>query len=232
MTAQVRRGGALNLYGGKADLMGVTHIAFDPYHPRRILVATRDAGIACSADGGRTWRTIYDSDKIQYITSLHFTPNGAVYISSYGQGLWQLKPATNCPKSYNFPWDDRRPFPGNVGDQPVLERAALPPPPKGIAAPDRPKLLLERIRDGEVLTISGRGFPPNSEIIFQSPVIGKLAASAPADAAGKLATKLSLPPELMPGTYAIEARGDGRLLTSADFHKPYGEDEEPERRGD
>lgn len=226
LTAQVRRGGALNLYGGKADLMGVTHIAFDPYHPRRILVGTRDAGIACSSDGGRTWRTIYDSDKIHYITSMHFTPNGAVYISSYGQGLWQLKAATNCPKSYSFPWDDRRPFPDNIGDRPVLERAALPPAPKGIAAPDRPKLLAERVRDGEVLMIAGRGFPPNREIDLRSPELGKLAGRARADAAGKLATKLALPPGLMPGTYTIEARADGRLLTVADFHMPNGEDEE------
>ncbi len=46
------------MWGGKPDLMEVTEIAFDPYQPGRILVGTRDAGIICTGDDGRTWRTI------------------------------------------------------------------------------------------------------------------------------------------------------------------------------
>ena len=135
LTAEVRRGGSLDIYGGKPDLMGVTHIAFDPYHPLRILVGTRDSGIACSADGGRTWRTIFDSDKIHYITGMHFTPPGGVYVSSYGQGLWKVDAtAGKCPKTYKFPWDEpRRP---TVSGEPTNVAVPLKPtPPRGLADP-------------------------------------------------------------------------------------------------
>ncbi len=107
LTAEVLRGGALRMWGGKADFMEVTEIAFDPYNPGRILVGTRDAGIICTADDGRTWRTIYDSDKINYITGFHFHPSGSVYVASYGHGLWQIEATKGCPKTYDFPWDVR-----------------------------------------------------------------------------------------------------------------------------
>jgi hypothetical protein len=73
LTAEVLRGGALKMWGGKADLMEVTEIAFDPYQPGRILVGTRDAGIICTANDGRRWRTIYDSED-QVHHRLPFSP--------------------------------------------------------------------------------------------------------------------------------------------------------------
>ena len=86
LTAQVLKGGQLNIWGGKPDLMEVSEIAFDPYQKGRILVGTRDAGIICSPNRGKTWRTILDLPKINYITGFHFRPDGGVYISSYGHG--------------------------------------------------------------------------------------------------------------------------------------------------
>ena len=100
------------MWGGKPDLMEVTEIAFDPYQKGRILVGTRDAGIICSANGGKTWRTIFDLPKINYITGFHFRPEGAVYISSYGHGLWYLKATTGCPEAEDLPWDRKPPIIG------------------------------------------------------------------------------------------------------------------------
>jgi len=228
LTAQVRRGGALNIWGGNPDFMEVTHIAFDPYQPQRILVGTRDAGITCSADGGRTWRTISDSDKIQYITGMHFTPNGAVYISSYGQGLWLLKAAKDCPETYRFPWDLPRPPPGSVENAGTVLEIAGPLPPRGIPEPGRAKLFVERQTDGP-LAIAGRGFPPDSDIVITLPELPKIGGRAHIDARGQFATRIELPEDLMPGTYTVEARGGDRVLTVADFHKPWGEGESTDR---
>ena len=55
LTAQVLRGGALKMWGGKADLIQVTEISFDPYNAGRILVGTRDAGIICT---DRRWQNM------------------------------------------------------------------------------------------------------------------------------------------------------------------------------
>ncbi|HKQ52935.1 MAG TPA: hypothetical protein VJT74_11235, partial [Pyrinomonadaceae bacterium] len=83
LTKQVLRGGELQLSDGSGYRLEVTEIAFDPYfHPEygnRIFVGTRDAGIICSANDGRSWRTVLYSDRIKYITGFHFLPNGGVY---------------------------------------------------------------------------------------------------------------------------------------------------------
>lgn len=46
LTAEVLQGGKLKIWGGKADLMEVTEIAFDPYQKGRILVGTREAALS------------------------------------------------------------------------------------------------------------------------------------------------------------------------------------------
>jgi hypothetical protein len=99
------RGASAALYGCTTLLASLTEIAFDPYQKGRILVGTRQAGIVCSADAGATWRTIFDSAKINYVTGFHFRPDGGVYIGSYGHGLWLLKATTGCPKAEDLPWD-------------------------------------------------------------------------------------------------------------------------------
>ncbi len=226
LTAQVRRGGALNIYGGKPDLMGVTDIAFDPYHPLRILAGTRDAGIACSADGGRTWRTIFDSDKIHYITGMHFTPPGGVYVASYGQGLWKVDATGgNCPKTYKSPLDRPQDRPDTV----VLSRspAGGPPPPKGIAGRGRAKLMVERVKDGP-LQIAGRNFPANASFALSIATLPEFGARTKTDSAGQFFLKLALPDDLEPGTYRIEVKDGNRVLTFDDFRKPYGEEDDEE----
>jgi hypothetical protein len=234
LTAQVRRGGALNIYGGKADLMGVTHIAFDPYHPRRIFVGTRDAGISCSADGGQTWRTIYDSDKIHYITGIHFTPVGGAYVSSYGQGLWQIDATGDrCPKTYSFPWDR----PGRLGAIDPLAAVSLtttvaaPARPLGKPEAGRAKLMVERGEDNSVY-IAGRNLPANAT--FSVSVLGapKLGGRVKSDEAGQFAMSLPLPDDLEPGTYRAEVSDGHQVLTFDDFRKPYGEDDGDALRGE
>jgi hypothetical protein len=71
--------------------MQVTRISFDPYNRDRIYVGTRDAGVIISTDGGKTWSTLPDTNRILYITNFFFKPRGeTVVISSYGRGLWQI----------------------------------------------------------------------------------------------------------------------------------------------
>lgn len=228
LTAEVLRGGAVSMWGGKADFMQLTEIAFDPYHPGRILVGTRDSGIVCSADDGRTWRTIYDSDKIQYITGFHFHPSGAVYISSYGHGLWQMDASSGCPKSYDLPWDVKPDFDVGAEEVGVLARDAPPPVPRGIAAPDRQKLFVtyeepEREREGERLAIAGRGFAPGQDIILRSREFERLQTRVRADAMGQFSTTLPLPASFPHGTFTLEAHGAAGKLTASEFDKPYSD---------
>jgi hypothetical protein len=230
LTAQVLRGGAVRMWGGKADFMQVTEIAFDPYDPRRILVGTRDSGIACTDNDGRTWRTIYDSDKIHYITGFHFHPSGAVYVSSYGHGLWRIQPTRGCPRTYDFPWDvglDLDPIFENVG---VLARDAPPPAPRGVAAPDRPKLFVmfhepERESEREHLAIAGRGFAPGQEIVLRCREFERLQMRVRTDANGQFAATLPLPEQFPHGTFTLDARGPVGNLTGSEFHKPFSDEE-------
>ena len=108
-TAQVLEGGRLKMRDIDNYHMEVTKIAFDPYQPGRILVGTRDAGVVCPADNGRTWYTITNSDRINYVTGFHFYPNGAVHIGSWGSGLWYLDRTAGCSKTDRPYW--LRPFP-------------------------------------------------------------------------------------------------------------------------
>jgi hypothetical protein len=234
LTAQVLRGGQLKMWGGKADLMQVTQIAFDPYDPRRILVGTRDAGIICTANDGRTWHTIFDSDKIKYITGFHFHPGGAVYVSSYGHGLWQIKATKGCPKTYRFPWDVTPDFDLGTDDVRTLDRGAPPPMPSGIPAPDRPKLFVV-MRDSvpnsepEHLAIGGRGFAPDQDVTLRCREIQDLSVRARADKSGRFSATLPLPPTLPHGTFTIEARGAAGTLTESEFSKPYSDEALNER---
>jgi hypothetical protein len=228
LTAQVLRGGALQMWGGKADLMEVTEIAFDPYNPGRILVGTRDAGIACTADDGRTWRTIYDSDKIGYVTGFHFHPSGMVFVSSYGHGLWRIRATKGCPKTYRFPWDVTPPVadPGEFG---TLARDVPPPAPRGIAVADRPKLFVvvqASAGDGDLqeLTIAGRGFAPGQDVALQCREFEGLSVKARADRTGQFSVRLPLPEVLPYGTLTIEARGTAGALTAGEFSKPHSDE--------
>jgi hypothetical protein len=193
----VLKGGALTMWGGRPDLMEVTEIAFDPYQAGRILVGTRDAGIICTADDGRTWRTIYDSDKINYITAFHFQPAGSVFVSSYGHGLWLLQATKGCPKTYNFKWDQSPDVTinPNTGE---IARTVPPSAPRGIALPNNPKLFvtsteLARTAPDDFLTVAGRAFPAGQEIVLRCHEVGSLDGTARVDKAGKFWARLKLP---------------------------------------
>ncbi|HEY0876219.1 MAG TPA: hypothetical protein VGD94_22290 [Vicinamibacterales bacterium] len=229
LTAQVRRGGALDLWGGKADLMQVTEIAFDPYNPGRILVGTRDAGLICTADDGRTWRTIYLSDRIKYITGFHFQPNGRVYISSYGTGLWQLRTSGDCGKTYRHPWDVSDPVVGEISDVAV-------PEPRGISAPGRQKLFVV-LQDADVeagshqLSITGRGFNPGETITLQCREVQTVTTRVRIDERGQFAVTLPLPATFPAGDFTIQGLGPaGEALTASEFRKPLADDA-PDRPG-
>jgi hypothetical protein len=231
LTAEVLRGGELTMWGGKPDLMEVTEIAFDPYQPGRILVGTRDAGIICTADDGRMWRTIYDSDKIKYITAFHFHPSGSVYISSYGNGLWQMTSAKGCPKSYSFKWDQSPEVNVGVSNAGAIARTGPAPAPRGIALPDNPKLFLTfaqaaRGASEEYLTVAGRGFPAGQQIVFRCREIASLSATARVDKAGQFSVRQELPANLPHRVFTIEAllKADQRPLTSAQFSSPYSDE--------
>src|SRR6185436_15820179 len=143
LTQQVLAGGRLKMYDVDDYHMQVTKIAFDPYHDGRILVGTRDAGVICTADDGKTWRTIKDSGRISYVTGFHFYPNGAVHIGSWGHGLWFLQKTTVCSKTETPYWERVSPV-GEVETAGALARGKLeePPAPRGIADPSVAKLFV------------------------------------------------------------------------------------------
>ena len=90
LTDLVTQGRSLLLYDGHPYRLQVTEIAFSPYERNLIMVGTRDAGVIYSVDRGNTWRPIFGSEAMRYITGFFFTPNGKVYVSTYGRGLWTI----------------------------------------------------------------------------------------------------------------------------------------------
>ncbi len=101
----------------------VTTIAWDPTNSCHILVGTIQNGIIRSADGGLTWQPVAGSRLATYITSFFFPPTGAIWMSTYGRGLWTVGV-------------DRRP--------PSSGRCQFPPPPGGVVTPD-PPLVIGRV---------------------------------------------------------------------------------------
>lgn len=221
LTKEVLRGGELKLWDDDPYRMEVTEIAFDPYFQTRfgtrIFVGTRDAGIICSTDGGQSWRTIKDTDQVKYITGFHFLPNSGFFFSSYGQGLWYVKPAEGCPESYQLPWDLPPPVatPGNAGNATTIARATdMPPRPRGVANPNMAKLFLNAsvpasgvtiLGPDNVLVVSGRGFPADKEVTVTMSG-SNLIQSVRIDGKGQFSTIVRVPPELPFGRYTIEVR--------------------------
>lgn len=241
LTYQVLRGGGLKMRDGDDYHMQVTKIAFDPYRNGRILVGTRDAGVICTIDDGKTWRTIRDSDRISYVTGFHFYPNGAVHIASWGHGLWFLKATTGCSKTYGLRWDGLPPVADTTGTVGTIARATSEPPaPRGIANPSQPKLFLATsapssgivaVGPDNLLRVSGRSFPAGQEVqlIVRGSELPKQVLRV--DKSGQFSTTVKLPEDLPYGSFTIEAvlGSTDEILTAANFVKSYSDEGKKER---
>lgn len=252
LTQEVLRGGELKITDGNAYRMEVTTIAFEPPPPgglrylNRIFVGTRDAGIICSADSGRTWRTVKDSDKIKYITGFHFRQDGAVYVSSYGHGLYYVKPSPGCPEAYSFPWDQKKPAPPIAGTTSALGASAvgqrMPPPPRGIPDRDSPRLYLAGSGPGTgvaivgsdgILNVTGRGFSPGAAVALRSRGRPFLDQKVSADKRGVFSLTVRVPDDLPFDVSAIEAAVPGaRSPISAEFVRALTDEDERNRAGE
>jgi hypothetical protein len=116
----------------------------------------------------------------------------------------------------------------------VLARDAPPPIPRGVAAPDRPKLFVtfqepERKPEGERLAIAGRGFTPGQDIILRCREFEQLQTRVRADGQGQFTTTLALPESFPHGTFTLEADSAAGKLTASEFHKPFSDEELDER---
>lgn len=140
LTRLVLQNGELPMFAGSVYFMQVTHISFDTYRPDRILIGTRDAGIICSSDRGASWRVIPDSQRISYVTGFHFKPEGLVYASSYGRGLWVLFAGEDTCANAAFAQpsvarstilSDQLRSPGSPGDGVPTGRTRVPARPGG-----------------------------------------------------------------------------------------------------
>jgi hypothetical protein len=108
-----------------------TTIAFDPANSCHILVGTMQNGVIRSADGGQTWARVAGSPVVTYVSSFFFPPTGAIWMSSYGRGLWTLSVDRRPPASgrcaFPQPPGTRPP----VADPVVLMRGTRTPRPFG-----------------------------------------------------------------------------------------------------
>lgn len=100
-----------------AQQPSVTTIAWDPTNSCHILVGTMQNGVIRSADGGTSWSRVPGSLVTTYVTSFFFPPTGAIWMSTYGRGLWNVTV-------------DRRP--------PASGRCPFPQPPGPVINPDPP----------------------------------------------------------------------------------------------
>jgi len=238
----VLQGGRLKMRDLDDYHMQVTKIAFDPYHEGRILVGTRDAGVVCTVDNGKTWRTIKNSDRISYVTGFHFYPNGAVHIASWGHGLWFLQRTTGCSKTDPPYWDRFPPVADTATSVGVLARKPEEPPaPRGVAEPGVAKLFVATkypssgvagLGPDDVLEVSGRGFPAGQEVTLRIHESESLKWSVRADKDGVFSTSVRLPEDLPYGTYTLEVivGPEGKALAVAEFVKSYADEKRRESR--
>ncbi len=69
--------------------------SFDPDCQGHLVVGTRQAGAFQTFDRGTTWTKLNGSEQIPDISSVFFSGNGKMVLSSYGRGLWSYQ--YTCP---------------------------------------------------------------------------------------------------------------------------------------
>jgi hypothetical protein len=161
----------------------------------------------------------------------HFRPDGGVYISSYGHGLWYLKAATGCPKAEDLPWDRKPPIAPTVEPSGVLARDTNAPAPGDYAelflassgVPGGTTILGEDNR----LAVSGRGFSKGEQIMLTIREGAFLKQAVNADKDGRFSVVVRLPEDLPYGPFTIEAEREGKAGPQpfAVFAKAYTDDE-------
>ncbi len=222
LTAEVTRNGRFILYDANQYRMQVTHIGFDPYRDDRILVGTRDAGVICSNDGGNTWGQVRGSERMLYVTGFQFRPDGTTVVSTYGRGLWKIRPGGFACRPTRWP-------------RPILETATrvdLPTwrrelaridetpdsdertEPYGRDDPLVPRIVLSSddastgqvlVGEDEPLYVRGKGFDAAGgplEVEIDGRKNEKFAARI--EPGGTFTFKLQLPPELEAGEHVLE----------------------------
>jgi photosystem II stability/assembly factor-like uncharacterized protein len=243
LTAQVLQGGRLKMRDMDDYHMQVTKIGFDPYKEGRILVGTRDAGVICTTDAGKTWRTIQNSERISYVTGFHFYPNGAVHIASWGHGLWFLRSTSGCSRTDPPYWERRPPIGETEGVVGVLARKPEEPPaPRGEAYPGVAKLFLSTaypssgvagLGPDNALDVSGRGFPAGEKVALRVRDAKLPEQGVEVGKGGVFSTTWRLPEDLSYGTFTIEAVAgpEGKILAVAEFVKSYSDQPRGKRDG-
>ena len=113
LTAAVTDSG--NFLFHKARVSFATVIAWDPFNTCHILVGTMQNGVIRSTDGGQTWNRVAGSTAATYVTSFFFPPTGAIWMSTYGRGLWTIGVDRSRPAN------TRCAFPSRPGTHPPLD---------------------------------------------------------------------------------------------------------------
>jgi photosystem II stability/assembly factor-like uncharacterized protein len=81
-----------NFIFNKTSYCFVTHISFNPDNPDEIAIGTRQNGICYSWDGGNIWYKLKNTEQITNVSSITFYFDGTLLVSTYGRGLWKVKP--------------------------------------------------------------------------------------------------------------------------------------------
>jgi hypothetical protein len=203
--------------------MQVTHISFDPYRDDQILVGTRDAGVICSNDGGNTWGRIRGSERILYVTGFQFQPDGTTIMSSYGRGLWKLRPRAFTCQPTRWPvrireiaapvdlveWHREL---ARIVEEPDSDEREEP---YGKDDPNFPRIVLSSddaitgqvvVGEDEPLYLRGKGFDGSSSSPVEISIDGRKMdrESAKIEPDGRFTLVVKLPKDLDAGIHEIE----------------------------
>jgi hypothetical protein len=234
LTAAVTRNDTLMMWDRDSDHMQVTHIRYDPYRPDRVLIGTRDAGIICTADQGRTWRTVPGSERLHYITGFHFLPDGSAVVTSYGQGIWRLRSGpSGCgeadvsPEAIGAASGSLQPS-ASISNSPKHDQAPIAPDKAALRpAAGFPRMILTSgnqvmgaptVSEGGTISVYGIDFPVGVGITFSldGEPLGDVAKVEPD---GSFSFEIAVDP-LVFGGHRLQA-SFGKTVSVAEFFKVY-----------